>query len=77
MTRKTMTPERYQEIKRLLNMGVSVRKICQSVKATKRTIQAIRDGNIPDPAKATENTSDSPPVELASTMGGSPCQRFR
>ena len=48
MTRKTMTPERYQEIKRLLNIGLSVLKTCASVKATKRTIRAIRDGKAPD-----------------------------
>ena len=48
MTRKTMTPERYQEIKRLLDMGLSVKKICASMKATKRTIRAIRDGKVPE-----------------------------
>ena len=60
MTRKTMTPERYQEIKRLLDMGLSVKKICASMKATKRTIRAIRDGTVPDPRRALKNAPDGP-----------------
>ena len=60
MTRKTMTPERYQEIKRLLNMGLSVKKICRAMKATKRTIRAIRDGNMPNPSETPKSVSDGP-----------------
>ena len=61
MTRKTMTPERYQEIKRLLDMGPSVIKICASVKATKRTVQAIRDGKMPNPATTPKKALEGPP----------------
>lgn len=60
MTRKTMTPERYQEIKRLLDMGLSVKKICKAMRATKRTIQVIRDNTCPPPRDGQENGPNAP-----------------
>ena len=74
MTRKTMTPERYQEIKRLLDMGLSVKKICASMKATKRTIRAIRDGTVPDPRRALKKRPRWPPVGHGGSLGG--CDLF-
>jgi len=45
-----MTPERYQQIKRLLKLGLSLREIERAKNCTRRTIRGIRDGTIPDPA---------------------------
>jgi hypothetical protein len=44
MARKAMTMERYQEIKRLLNLKVSTHDIARSMRCTRRTIREIRDG---------------------------------
>ena len=51
MARREMTVERYREIKRLLGLGVPLRKIARSVKCTRRTIRQIRDGTQVDPGK--------------------------
>jgi len=51
MARREMTVERYREIKRLLGLGIPLRKIARSVKCTRRTIRQIRDGTQVDPGK--------------------------
>lgn len=50
MARTVMSPERYNEIKRLLDLGISIREIERSKKCTRRTIRGVRDGSIPDPS---------------------------
>ncbi len=50
MARTKMTTERYQEIKRLLGLGLSLREIERAKGCTRRTIRGIRDGSISDPA---------------------------
>jgi len=45
-----MTPERYQEIKRLLELKLSLRAIERTKGCTRRTIRGIRDGQILDPS---------------------------
>lgn len=60
MARRTMTPERYEEIKRLLELGLSVNKIKDSAKATGRTIRGIRDGRIRGPGGSKRLLSGPP-----------------
>ena len=51
MARREMTVERYFEIKRLLNLKMSVRKIAKSMKCSRRTVRQIRNGVLTDPGK--------------------------
>lgn len=50
MARTKMTPERYEGIKELLDLGVSVREIERTKECTRRTVRGIRDGLIPHPS---------------------------
>src|SRR5262245_14483484 len=49
MAKRKLTMERYAEIKRLLDLKVSVRDIARTVRCTRRTIRQIRDGLIEGP----------------------------
>lgn len=54
MARLKMTSERYSEIKRMLELGVSLREIMRTKKATRRTIRQIRDGTLKSPGEIKE-----------------------
>ena len=54
MARSKMTQERYAEIKRMLELGISVREIMRTKRATRRTIRQIRDGNFKSPSDPKE-----------------------
>lgn len=54
MARSKMTQERYVEIKRMLELGISVREIMRTKRATRRTIRQIRDGNFKSPSEPKE-----------------------
>lgn len=51
MARREMTVDRYHEIKRLLDLKMSVRQISKTMKSTRRTVRQIRDGELRDPGK--------------------------
>lgn len=50
MARSKMTSERFSEIGRMLELGVSIREIMRTKKATRRTIRQIRDGVLGGPS---------------------------
>lgn len=54
MARLMMTPERYEEIRRMLNLGVPIREIMRAKRATRRTIRQIRDGLMRSPCEPKE-----------------------
>jgi hypothetical protein len=49
MARREMSMSRYEEIKRLLDLGRSVREIAGSLQCHRRTVRDIRDGKAPAP----------------------------
>lgn len=51
MARKEMSVERYQEIKRLLELKIPINQIIRTMKCTKRTVRQIRDGLTPEPGR--------------------------
>ncbi len=51
MARKEMTVKRYQEIRRLLDLEISVRQISKAMKCTRRTVRQVRNGELADPGK--------------------------
>ncbi len=53
MARTIMTPERYEEIKRLLALGLSLKTIARNKKITRRTLRRIRDGTYLPPFERT------------------------
>jgi len=46
MARRELTQMRHEEVKRLLGMGISVRKISQALRCSKVTVRKIRDNEI-------------------------------
>jgi hypothetical protein len=63
MARKEMTVERYNEIKRLLGLSISVRQISKAMRCTRRTVRQVRDEETADPGK--EKVIDGPLWALA------------
>ncbi len=54
MANKEMTVERYEEIKRLLNLGISGRAISKTLNCSRNTVKGVLDGEIKDPSFARE-----------------------
>lgn len=54
MARRELTVLRYEEIKRLLSMGISIRKISQALRCSKTTVRKVRDGDITVPRVSKE-----------------------
>lgn len=51
MAKVIMTPERYEEIQRLLELQVSIHEIKRKMKCTRRTVRDIRDGILLHPSQ--------------------------
>jgi hypothetical protein len=49
MARRELTMERYEEIKRLLKLGRTVREIARSLKCSRDTVRGVRDGKTASP----------------------------
>jgi hypothetical protein len=65
MSRRQLTVQRYEEIKRRLAEGRSVRKIKTALKCSRRLVREIRDGK-----RATNETAPSPdPLWMCSSSG--------
>lgn len=54
MSKKELTVERYEEIKRLLDLGISGRAIAKSLSCSRKTVTAIREGEIKNPSVTKE-----------------------
>lgn len=54
MARREMTVDRYHEIKRLLDLKMSLRQISKAMKCARRTIRQIRDGELTNPGQEKE-----------------------
>lgn len=50
MAGRTLTVVRYEEVKRLLAAGRSVREIARALKCSRDTVRGVRDGTLPSPA---------------------------
>jgi orotate phosphoribosyltransferase-like protein len=50
MSKKELTVERYEEIKRLLDLGISGRKIAKSLNCSRNTVKGIAAGEVKDPS---------------------------
>lgn len=56
MSRQEMTMDRYQEIKRQLELKIPVIQIAQNIRCSERTVRQVRDGEMPSPDAPKEIT---------------------
>jgi len=56
MSRQEMKMDRYQEIKRQLDLKIPIIQISQNVRCSERTVRQIRDGEMPSPDSPKEIT---------------------
>ncbi len=55
MSREVMSMDRFSEIKRQLEIGISVNQICRNLNCSDRTVRQIRDNKMTSPVDRKNN----------------------